>query len=395
MDAIKSIYKILVLDANQRSALAVVRSLGRDSSIYLLTADDSKASLAGASRFSQSYAQYPSCEAQPDEFIHWLKEFTIQNQIDLVIPVTEITSQLILMNQSILPRVTLPFPDYKRVMHLAHKGELLRLAATLGLDIPRSKEYKTADEIDFGQLIYPLILKPCLSRIFCNNQWFSTQVQLIDSETELRRSLAKQPELMHCGFLLQEFIPGKGAGVFCLFDNGQPVAFFAHRRLREKPPQGGVSVLSESVEVDEKLREQSTLLLSAAKWQGVAMIEFRVAPSGKAYLMEVNTRFWGSLQLAIDAGVNFPLLLVQRHLQLPSLTPKGYHIGVKLRWLLGDLDSLYLFLKSKVAVSQKLRRILQFINPDFKNTRHEIDRWEDWAPAWFELKQYIRQLLGR
>ena len=28
------------------------------------------------------------------------------------------------------------------------------------------------------------------------------------------------------------------------------------------------------------------------------------------YLMEVNGRFWGSLQLAIDAGVDFPALLV-------------------------------------------------------------------------------------
>ena len=44
----------------------------------------------------------------------------------------------------------------------------------------------------------------------------------------------------------------------------------------------------------------------------VAMVEYKLdAATGTAYLMEINGRFWGSLQLAIDAGVDFPLLLVR------------------------------------------------------------------------------------
>ncbi len=50
-------------------------------------------------------------------------------------------------------------------------------------------------------------------------------------------------------------------GVFALYDKGKAVAFFAHRRLREKPPQGGVSVLSESVAVDPDLELYARKLL--------------------------------------------------------------------------------------------------------------------------------------
>lgn len=46
-------------------------------------------------------------------------------------------------------------------------------------------------------------------------------------------------------------------------------------------------------------------------WHGVAMVEFKVTADGTAYLMEINGRFWGSLQLAIDAGVDFRWLLYQ------------------------------------------------------------------------------------
>jgi protein-tyrosine-phosphatase len=36
------------------------------------------------------------------------------------------------------------------------------------------------------------------------------------------------------------------------------------------------------------------------------MVEFLVTPDGRHYLMEINPRLWGSLALAIDAGVDFP-----------------------------------------------------------------------------------------
>ena len=42
------------------------------------------------------------------------------------------------------------------------------------------------------------------------------------------------------------------------------------------------------------------------------MVEFKVDPrDGIPKLMEVNPRFWGSLQLAIVSGVDFPYLILK------------------------------------------------------------------------------------
>jgi predicted ATP-grasp superfamily ATP-dependent carboligase len=150
------------------------------------------------------------------------------------------------------------------------------------------------------------------------------------------------------------------------YDRGKPVAFFAHKRLREKPPSGGVSVLSESVEVPPNLYDMGRRILDHVQWHGVAMVEFKVADDGTPYLMEVNARFWGSLQLAIDAGVDFPWLLYQLAQAKTLKEMQSYTVGVRNRWLLGDLLHLFLVLKRdtrlQVTPTEKWRAIRQFLH---------------------------------
>jgi hypothetical protein len=56
--------------------------------------------------------------------------------------------------------------------------------------------------------------------------------------------------------------------------------------------------------------------------------------------MEVNGRFWGSLQLAIDAGVDFPRLLASCALGERVESQTAYQIGVRSRWWWGQVDHL-------------------------------------------------------
>jgi len=150
-----------------------------------------------------------------------------------------------------------------------------------------------------------------------------------------------------------------------------------------------------SITVDPRLRSHARLLLDKAGWHGVAMVEFKVAPDGSPYLMEINTRFWGSLQLAIDAGVDFPWLLYQLACGDRPEPVDKYKLGIRLRWLLGDLDNLYLTLRDKgYSFGTKLGALGRFVTPSPFRTRHEVDRWSDPGPAWHEIKQYLRDILG-
>jgi predicted ATP-grasp superfamily ATP-dependent carboligase len=190
--------------------------------------------------------------------------------------------------------------------------------------------------------------------------------------------------------MIQEFIPGHGAGLFCLYNKGKASHFFAHNRLREKPPEGGVSVLSQAAELNPTLKESAVKLLDSVQWHGVAMVEFRIDEQGNAYLMEVNTRFWGSLQLAIDSGVNFPVLLAQQFFNEPTNPKTAFSTKQRLRWLMGDIDSLYIYLKRPYSISEKVGRVFQFLSPKLKNQKHEINRLDDIKPFFYELKHYFK-----
>ncbi|MEX1034288.1 MAG: ATP-grasp domain-containing protein [Cellvibrionaceae bacterium] len=299
------------------------------------------------------------------------------------------------MNKTGLGTCVLPFPDYQTVMSLADKGKLLTSAGAAGIPVPDYRLFNKAAEVAVEEFTsFPVVLKPCLSRIWTGQGWINTSVTMINNREELSRTLDRTDYLQRYPFMIQAFVPGHGAGLFALYDSGQPVAYFSHRRIREKPPRGGVSVVSESAPVDTQLQEYAEALLTRANWHGVAMVEFRVTDRGLPYLMEVNTRFWGSLQLAIDAGVDFPRLLWEITAGQAIEPQSEYRIGQRLRWLLGDLDSLYLALKDRdYSARQKLERLVGFLTPSFGHFRYEVNRWGDLKPAWFELRQYVKDLV--
>ena len=102
--------------------------------------------------------------------------------------------------------------------------------------------------------------------------------------------------------LVQEYIPNGGElGVYTLFDNQSvPRALSVQRRLRSYPVSGGPSTLRETIRNDASrlATDIAFRLLTKMQWTGVAMVEFRIdARDGMPKLMEVNPRFWGSLQL--------------------------------------------------------------------------------------------------
>ena len=298
----------LILDANTRSALAVTRSLGKQG-IRILTADESPTSLAGSSRYSRHYLQYPSARYEEDKFISAIKALCIEHQIDTLMPVTELTSGILLKHRKFLKPAKLPFADIEIVNTLADKCKLTTLAQSLDIPTPPTLEIKagTIPHEEFSRQNFPLVLKPGLSWLATDKGWIHTTVRIPYSAGEAIQLIEEDPAFYHHNYQLQAYVSGHGEGIFAIYNHGEPVAFFAHRRLREKPADGGVSVLCESVELKPILLGFARKLLDHVNWHGVAMVEFRV-DGENIYLMEVNTRFWGSLQLAVDSGVDFPLV---------------------------------------------------------------------------------------
>ncbi len=333
--------RILVTDGDSRAALAITRSLGRNHEITVGAVEHR--SLASVSRWCRHRFAYPDPFRDELAFVQVLSEQAKRRQIDVVMPVTDVPTLIVARHRAAFsPQCRIPIPSLETLQLAANKVEIMSLAQRLGVPTPAGVVVSSREQglQEASRLGFPVVIKPGRSRVQVNNRWLATSVRYADDRSELDAVLSGLDPAVY-PVLLQERVRGPGVGLFLCYAQGRPVAVFSHRRLREKPPSGGVSVLRESTAPDPVALPHAQRLLEALHWDGVAMVEFkRDDRDGGLRLMEINGRFWGSLQLAIDAGVDFPDLLI-RTLDGGTMPAHAqYRTGVRSRWLWGDVDSL-------------------------------------------------------
>jgi predicted ATP-grasp superfamily ATP-dependent carboligase len=342
---------LLITDGEQRAALALTRSLGR-AGFPVFIGSAIRHPLASASRFARASALLPSPLTDPSGYSRAVERQLEQWRIRMLIPVTDASMLALLPRRRCLKDVTIPFGDAATHRNLSDKASLLSAAAELGIAVPRQRLIRDREEsanADLGGLTFPVVLKPARSVAAEGEHLVKSSVGYAVNVAELHAHLRSYPAAAF-PVLVQERIVGPGVGVFLLRWKGRTLATFSHRRLREKPPAGGVSVWCESIAADPRLVAHSTALLERFRWEGVAMVEYKYdAARGIPYLMEVNGRFWGSLQLAIDAGVDFPSLLVRAaYGDQPGPEPE-YRVGVRMHSWWGSVDHVIARLRHSAA----------------------------------------------
>jgi len=390
--------RVLLTDGDQRSALAVTRSLGR-AGVEVIVGATGSTSLAGSSRYCTRRVVTPSPRDDERGFVQAIAREVRSHGVDFVIPIADLATAVLAENRDLLAehaRISVPEPD--RFWAAADKNQLHRLAARIGVPSPTLHFIEDPDQALRLQddVPFPCVVKPARSFVRHQGGWARTSVRRVASKREYV-TFFEDPTALRAPCMIQSEIQGDGCGLFALCREGEPLVMFAHRRIREKPPWGGVSVLRESAPVDPAMGDAATRLLREIGWHGVAMVEFKKeASTGTAYLMEVNARFWGSLQLAIDAGVDFPFLLVGLYQGASLAIPASYRVGVRSRWLLGDVDHLLARIRHRPerALVPWPRFLADFFWPFHRNTRLEIESWSDPKPAWHEITKYLRDLLG-
>jgi predicted ATP-grasp superfamily ATP-dependent carboligase len=387
---------VLLTDGDTRAALAITRSLGRAGyEVHVVSANGR--SLCGASRWCRADHAVGDALSQPTLWVQQVE--SLAGALDAsVLPITEVaTGSLFACGSD--ARIDLIASSRSGYEAAIDKYGIVERALRLGIDVPESVLIERLGALETlpEPLCFPVVAKPRRSRILAEDGWHAPTVQVLREPADLRNSIACWLPA-HGDTLLQEFVPGHGEGFFALCDRGEIQARFAHRRLREKPPLGGVSVLRESIDVPADVGHQSELLLGDLGFSGLAMVEFRRTPDGRPVLMEINPRPWGSLQLAIDAGVDFPRLMVEgRRGILPEGSADRARSGVRTRWLLGDVDHWLACARSR-AVRSELETSLAGITRDFlgsffDGSQLEVLRAGDRRPFLRELAQWLAALM--
>jgi len=392
--------RVLITDGNERAALAVTRALGRQQ-VEVMVGAESTRCLAGASRYCRQRIIYPSPYQEPERFVTCLLDAVHKYRMDALFPISDIAMHVLGPEKlRFEPHTHVPIPMAEVFQEISDKYRLMRQAVEEGVPIPDTLFVPDGrlDGLSDRVTEFPVVVKPGCSLVKQSGRWTKTNVCYANSRDELQHLYRDRPYLRQPS-LIQRRVVGEGQGLFVLMQEGTPLGMFAHRRIRERPPSGGVSVLRESIALPKDMIEATLKLLRRVKWHGVAMVEFKVdAVSKRPLLMEINGRFWGSLQLAIDAGINFPFLLLNMARGGTARVPENaYRIGVKSRWLLGDLDQLLMRLTRKESslnlppgAPSRLQSLMSFCRFFERDLFYEIEQLDDLGPSRFEIMQYLK-----
>ncbi len=405
------VYSVVVTDGEERSALAVVRSLGR-AGYRVHVAARRAGALAATSKWAAGVVVTPDPLREAGAFADAVVEYVRREAIDFVVPVTDASMLAMLPARDRLGFSSIPFGTLESFVALADKAGLRERAARLGIAFPRQVELDWSDREQSlaGAVRLPAVIKPARSVAVPSAQSDDAVTPATTPVTakfgirhaatmdELAAIIRAMPRAAY-PLLIQERIVGPGVGIFLLLWDDEILATFAHRRLREKPPSGGVSVYAESIEPPAGLAERSYELLREFGWRGAAMVEYKIEQAtGTPYLMEINGRFWGSLQLAIDSGVDFPRLLMDRASGRPAAARGRYPAGVRGRWWWGDVDHLLARLRrSRTALSlppdapSRGAAILAFLGGCARFDADAVWRWDDPRPFLTETAAWFRR----
>ena len=327
--------RILILDGMWNKSLAAVRSFGRRGH-YVTAGEKTRFATALFSRYCNRRVVYPSPTEKKKNFLNWLELELDRYGYDVLLPMELATQTIITSNRERLSKnCRIPFADTDLTLNIHNKAFLMQYAGTKGIDTPKtyiidnpSLIYKLAGEIDF-----PVVIKPRMSSGSRGITYVNKKEDFIVSYQKVHKSYPLP--------IVQEHIPRGGDAVsVCLLLNfkSEVRASFVYKRLREYPVTGGPSTLRVSIKRDD-VQTVASSLMKSLKWVGIAHVEFRVDPrDGKAKLLEVNPRFWGSLQLAIESGMDFPYLLFRLAVDGDIEPVSDYKKGVMCRWLIpGDI----------------------------------------------------------
>jgi predicted ATP-grasp superfamily ATP-dependent carboligase len=336
-----SLSRVILTDPHHaRKALPILRSLGRRG--ICVTCLYNKDDFLKSGRVGGAVSKYCKKLIISEDLISDIIELSKHHSV--LIPLSTSTVDLVSRNLSIInEHINVPIPDFQTIYKARNKEYLLKHCLENGIPIPTT--YFIDDFVDLERVTqnvgFPAVIK-------FRDEMFTPYPRyvIVNCREELIREYKRMHEIQKYP-MIQEYIEGKGVGFFALYNQyHQPKAIFCHERLREYPPDGGQSALCRSI-YDEELVSYGSKVLSTLNWYGVAMVEFKLDQENKLRIMEVNPRFWGSLQLAILSGVDFPFLLYRMAIDGDIKPTVGYKTNVKMRHLALDLRALIEYVRLK------------------------------------------------
>jgi predicted ATP-grasp superfamily ATP-dependent carboligase len=375
---------VAVLDGAERQSLVSVRSLGR-AGLRVGVFDWRQSVPAFSSRWAATTGQLPDCSADPSTFVNRLQDLVERYSVRVVIPARDGTIEALREHRASLDHrstVALAGEDAMRIA--VDKNRTLELAQSLGIPVPRTASVNDAAELSdaIHEIGLPVVVKPMRSWVQGPTTGTRLQSEVVVTLAEARVVF----ERVHAAggsVLLQQWLSGSREAVSLFYADGRMWARFAQLARRMVPPLGGSSVVRESIPLPRDLADAAERLITAANLEGYSEVEFRRDADGSGMLMEINPRLSASVEIAVRSGVDFPALIYAWAAGSPLVETPAYRVGVRMRWLGGDLRWLRMTMaaQGRPDVVPAGRAVASFVGDCFRGYAYDYLDRDDIRPA--------------
>ena len=346
--------KVFITDSGTKQTLAAVRGLGMKNIKIIVGGTASKYHLTYFSRYITKSIRYPDPKDEI-RFIKAIRSITKRHIPSVIIPVTFRSNYLLSKYLDKLDKKLIPITPFPRYRIAAYKDETMKYCVENGFPVPLTYYPRTLKDLKqiAKEASFPLVIKSPVESGSVN--YVNNEEELIQTYNQLKhffKNIYGKTEP-----IVQEFLLGDGYGFFALFNYGEPRAVFCHHRLHEYPITGGPSTKAESY-YNGRMISIGIKLLKSLNWHGVAMVEFkRSYKTGKFKIVEINPKFWGSLDLAIKSGINFPYLLTKMVTDGDVERKCNYNLNISHRWIFEELFYLKASHNKLVGIQEYIKDI--------------------------------------
>ncbi len=198
------------------------------------------------------------------------------------------------------------FADFLSRHHLPIPGNTVALP-----------DAQAVSDFDPDSVTYPVICKPTEG----SN---SEGVVRIDDAAAMRQHLAGSPDAKP-PLLIQDFVPGEDVDLSFLAEHGRILAWTIQHR--ENFTDTHISFFRH-----EQVLRAGRQMVEKSGFHGVGHMDLRIdEQDGSVKIIELNPRYWGSVQYSMWAGVNFPALHLAQTL--------GGHLDELFQPVAGEIDN--------------------------------------------------------
>lgn len=313
---------VLIPDGESHLLVYIVNCLSSVSGIKIYVLSTLQWNPLRFSRHVAGFIYHPKTD-NDNEWLKAIKETVEKKQIDIVLPIFETGIYKIIKNKAFFsPKINLvPLPDIENFATAINKWQLVKHCEKHKISVPKSCLIKPEDqniETQLSNLSFPIILKPL------EGYGGGMGVKRFNTLQEAMVYL----EMIAYPVLVQEFIVGYDIDCSVLVKNGEISAYTIQKGSLKGTgpfvPHVGIKFIA-----NDKLYRLVENLMRSLKWNGVAHLDMRYDEQLDQFvIIEVNPRYWATIDGSKLVGVNFPYLSIlqarAQQFEIPVYEQKEY-----------------------------------------------------------------------